>query len=138
MGQTVCCSRGLDCDMLVRDRITGFLLLLLAVGSWVAVAWLLLNRSPVGQPLVQLAGAVAIGAAIGISVWPLLWLLGYARQRTIAYRGDWSRAGRRALIVGLTVSVLIMLRGQAMLSVPLAAFVIVLAILVEAVFSLRR
>jgi len=124
--------------MLVRDRITGFLLLLLAVGSWVAVAWLLLNRSPVGQPLVQLAGAVAIGTAIGISVWPLLWLLGYARQRTIAYRGDWSRAGRRALIVGLTVSVLIMLRGQAMLSVPLAAFVIVLAILVEAVFSLRR
>ena len=124
--------------MLVRDRITGFLLLLLAVGSWVAVAWLLLNRSPVGQPHVQLAGAVAIGTAIGISVWPLLWLLGYARQRTIAYRGDWSRAGRRALIVGLTVSVLIMLRGQAMLSVPLAAFVIVLAILVEAVFSLRR
>jgi hypothetical protein len=124
--------------MLARDRVIGFTLLLLAVAAWAAVGWLLLNRSPIGQPVIQLTGAVAIGTAVGITVWPLLWLLGYARQRTIAYRGDWSRAGRRALIVGLTVGVLVMLRGAATLSLPLAAFVITLAVLVEAAFSLKR
>ena len=124
--------------MLLRDRTSGLLLLLLAVCAWGAVAWLLINRSPVGQPSIQLAGSLAIGTAVGISVWPLFWLAGYARQRTIAYRGDWSKAARRALIVGLTVGVLVMLRGQAMLSVPLAAFVITLAVLVEAAFNVKR
>ena len=124
--------------MLVRDRLTGLSLLLVAVVAWAGVAWLLLERSPVGQPLIQLAGAVAIGTAIGITVWPLFWLVGYARQRTIADRGDWSRAGRRAFIVALTVAVLVMLRGQSTLSLPLAVFVITLAVLVEAAFSLRR
>lgn len=124
--------------MPVRDRLTGILLLLLAVAGWGAVAWLVTNESPVGRPVIQLAGAVAIGSAVGLTAWPLLWLLGFARQRTIAYRGDWSRAGRRAFIVGLTVTVLVMLRGQSTLSLPLAAFVITLAILVELAFSLRR
>ena len=121
-----------------RDRLTALLLLLLAGASWVAVAWLLLNRSPMGQPLVQLAGAVLIGTAIGLTAWPLLWLAGAMRQRGSAYRGDWGRAGRRALIVALTVAVLVMLRGQSTLSLPLALFVITLAMLVEVAFSLKR
>jgi hypothetical protein len=124
--------------MLVRDRLTGLALILLAIGGWAAVAWLLVSISPVGQPLVQLAGAVAIGTAMGLTAWPLFWLLGFARQRAIAYRGDWARAGRRAVIVGLTVAVLVMLRGQSTLSWPLAAFVVTLAVLVEVAFSLRR
>lgn len=124
--------------MIVRDRFIGLLLMLSAVAAWVAVGWLLVTVSPVDQPVVQLAGAVAIGSAVGITAWPLLWLIGFARQRTIAYRGDWSRAGRRAFIVGLTVVVLITLRGQSTLSVPLAAFVVTLAVLVELAFSLRR
>ncbi len=124
--------------MPVRDRLTGVLLLSLAIGAWGAVAWLVTTESPVGRPVIQLIGAVAIGGAVGLTAWPLLWLLGFARQRTIAYRGDWGRAGRRALILGLTVAVLVMLRGQSTLSLPLAAFVITLAILVELAFSLRR
>jgi hypothetical protein len=124
--------------MPARDRLTGILLLLLAVGAWAAVAWLVTTESPVGRPVIQLVGAVAIGSAVGLTAWPLLWLLGFARQRTIAYRGDWGRAGRRALILGLTVAVLVMLRGQSTLSLPLAAFVVTLAVLVELAFSLRR
>jgi len=124
--------------MLARDRATGFALLLAAVAAWAAVAWFLVNRSPVGQPAVQLTGAVAIGAAMAITVWPLFWLASRTRQRAIADRGDWSRAGRRALIVGLTATVLVMLRGQSTLSLPLAAFVITLAVLVELALSLRR
>ena len=124
--------------MSARDRLTALLLLLLAVGSWVAVGWLLLNHSPVGQPFVQLAGAVLIGTAIGMTAWPLLWLVGSMRQRSAVYRGDWGRAGRRALIVALTVAVLVMLRGQSTLSLPLALFVITLAVLVEVAFSLKR
>jgi len=124
--------------MLARDRATGLALLIAAVAAWAAVAWLLMNRSPVGQPGVQLAGAVAIGGAMAITVWPLFWLASHARQRTIAYRGDWSRAGRRAVIVGLTAAVLVMLRGQSTLSLSLAAFVITLAVLVELALSIRR
>lgn len=124
--------------MRARDRLTGLSLLLLAIGAWASVAWLVVSVSPVGRPMVQLVGAVAVGTAAAATVWPLAWLIGFARQRGIAYRGDWSRAGRRAVLVGLTVAVLVMLRGQAVLSLPLAAFVIALAVLVEVAFSLRR
>ncbi|MFN8620464.1 MAG: hypothetical protein U0869_06930 [Chloroflexota bacterium] len=91
------------------------------------MAWLLVSRSPVGQPLVQLAGAVATGTAVGISLWPAFWLVDAVRAgrpgegddpdgvavRAPRPRGDWSTAGRRALVAGLTVGVLVMLRGQA-------------------------
>jgi hypothetical protein len=120
-----------------RDRSTGLLLLGLAIGAWVAVGWLLVSRSPVGQPLVQLAGAIAIGTAVGITLWPVSWLAAYARGAGPG-RGDWATAGRRAAIAGLTVGVLVMLRGQGALSVPLAIFVVTLAVLVEAAFTWRR
>ena len=124
--------------MRARDRATGLSLLLVAVLAWATVAWLLVNRSPVGQPLIQLAGAVAIGAAVGLTAWPLLWLVNHLRPGSSGDRDDWAQAARRALIVGLTVMVLVMLRGQAALSLPLAVFVVTLAVLVEAAFSLRR
>ncbi len=124
--------------MTARDRLTALLLLALAIGAWVAVGWVMLNLSPVGQPFVQLAGAVLLGTAIGLTVWPLVWLAATTRQTAPGARGDWGRAGRRALIVALTVAVLVMLRGQSTLSLPLALFVITLAVLVEVAFSLRR
>jgi hypothetical protein len=124
--------------MTPRDRLTALLLLGLAVAAWVAVAWLLANRSPVGDPMVVLTGAVLMGGAFGLTMWPLLWLAGFMRQGGGHEAGDWGRAGRRALIVSLTVTVLIMLRGQSTLTLPLALFVVTLAILVELAFSLRR
>lgn len=124
--------------MTPRDRLTALLLLGLAVAAWVAVAWLLVNRSPVGDPVVVLTGAVLMGGATGLTAWPLFWLGGFMRQRRGEEAGDWGRAGRRALIVALTVTVLIMLRGQSTLTLPLALFVVTLAILVELAFSLRR
>ena len=124
--------------MTARDRLTALLLLALASGAWIAVAWLLVNRSPVGDAVVQLAGAVLIGGAVGLTSWPLFWLGGFMRQRRADDAGDWGRAGRRALIVALTVSILIMMRGQSTLTLPIALFVVTLAILVELAFSLRR
>ncbi len=121
-----------------RDRVTGLVLLALAIAAWVAVGWLLVSRSPVGQPVIQLAGAVAIGTAIAITGWPLLWLVGLVRGRARGEGGDWTTAGRRAAIAGVTVGVLVMLRGQGALSTPLAIFVVTLGILVEAAFTLRR
>ncbi len=52
--------------------------------------------------------------------------------------GDPGRAGRRALVIALAVMVLVILRSQATLSLPLALFVVTLAVLVEAAFTLRR
>lgn len=124
--------------MTVRDRLTALLLLVVAIGAWLAVGWLFLNRSPVGDPVIQLAGAVLLGGAIGLTAWPLIWLAGFMRQGRRDEASDWGRAGRRALIVALTVAVLIMLRGQSTLTVPLALFVVTLAVLVELAFSLRR
>lgn len=124
--------------MTARDRLTALLLLALAVGAWVGVGWLLVNRSPVGDPVIQLAGAVLIGGAVGLTGWPLFWLAGFMRQGRGEAAGDWGRAGRRALIVALTVAVLIMMRGQSTLTLPIALFVVTLAVLVELAFSLRR
>jgi hypothetical protein len=124
--------------MFARDRWFGTALLLAATGVWVGVAWLVTARSPVGDPLVLFAGALAMGAGVSFTAWPLLWLLEFAAGRRVAYRGGWARAGRRAGLAGLTVAVLIVLRGEGSLSLPLAVFVVALALLVEGAFMLRR
>ena len=57
--------------MRVRDRLAGLSLLLLAIAAWSAVAWLVLEWSPVGQPQVQLAGAVAFCSIVpGLLISP--------------------------------------------------------------------
>jgi len=88
--------------------------------------------------MVILIGAVAIGAAIGITAWPLFWLASYARQRTIAYRGDWLRAGRRGLWVGLVVGLFVELRVLDVFSIPIALFIVVLVVFAELTLSFER
>jgi len=84
------------------------------------------------------AGAVLIGAAIALTLAPLLWIAGFVRTRHIAFKGDWLRAARRAALCGLVVTLLIVLRAQDALSLPMAIFVIVMPVLVEVSLSVRR
>ena len=69
---------------------------------------------------------------------PLIWLTVFGRHRQIAYRGDWVRAARRGAWVGIIVAVLIVLRIQDLLELPIALFLIALTIVAEATLSAER
>ncbi len=121
------------------DRLANIALLVVAGLLWVAVAAAFLTLDPAGNAAVLLAGALLLGAAIALTAAPLLWLGGFVlRGRGIAYRGDWWRAARRALLVGLAVTLLVVLRGQGLLTTPLALFILGMAALVELTLWLRR
>jgi uncharacterized membrane protein YhhN len=79
-----------------------------------------------------------IGLACGLTSVPLLWLLPFTRHRRIALRGDWSRAIRRGAWVAGVVALFAALRIQAVLSLPIAVFVIVLVIMAEIALSVER
>jgi len=120
------------------DRLAGIVSFGLGAIAWIGLAIVMLALDPRGDAVALVAGAVLLGAAIGLTVAPLLWLITFNRARGIAYRGDWWRASRRAALVGFVAAVLVILRGQGAFSLPLAAFIVVLAVLAELAMSLRR
>jgi hypothetical protein len=121
-----------------RDRLLNVALFLAALGAWLAAAWLLTSLSPRDDPQLQATGALLLGLAVALTLLPLFWLASFARRRRIAYRGDWSRAGRRALLAGGLVTVLVLLRILGAFSLPLAAFVVAMALFVELILTARR
>jgi len=120
------------------DRLANVGLLAIALAAWAAVALILVTSDPRTDAAVLLAGALALGGAVVVTLAPLLWLVGFALQGRIAYRGDWWRAARRAALVGLIVVIFVVLRGEQALNLPLALFVVAMAVLVELTLSLRR
>jgi hypothetical protein len=121
-----------------RDRQVNAGLLIGAALAWATLAWVLVSLNPEGNPPVLLGGALLMGGAVALTVVPLLWLGGFARNRGIAYRGDWWIAARRGLLAGFVVTLFVVLRGEGQLSLPLALFVIAMAVLAEVTLSLRR
>jgi len=122
-----------------RDRLANVGLLLIAGAAWLAVGLVFVALDPVGNAGVLLIGAIALGAAVSLTLTPLFWLGGFVfRGRSIAYRGDWWRAARRALLVGLVVTLLVVLRGQGLLTPPLVLFVVAMAAVIELTLWLRR
>lgn len=121
-----------------RDRAANLSLIAAAVVAWVAVVWLFTQRSPVGDSSVQMAGAILLGAAVGLTLLPVFWVVVFTRRRRIAHRGDWLRAGRRALLSALVVALLVLLRALDAFSLAIAAFVVAMACLVELSLTLRR
>lgn len=120
------------------DRLANVGLMAIALAAWAAVALILVTSDPRTDAAVLLAGALALGGAVVVTLAPLLWLVGFALQGRIAYRGDWWRAARRAALVGLVVAIFVVLRGEQALNLPLALFVVAMAVLVELTLSLRR
>lgn len=111
---------------------------MLAALSWAAVGYMLTTLDPRSDSSVIVGGAVLLGVAIALTVAPVLWIAGFVRTRRIAFRGDWIRAARRAALLGLVVTLLVILRAQGALSTPLLIFVIAMPILVEMTLSVRR
>lgn len=121
-----------------RDRLANLGILGAAVVVWVLVALIVTTRDPVTEPLAGFIGAALIGLAIGLTATPIAWLVVFGRHRRIAYRGDWVRAGRRGAWIGLIVAIFVVLRLQGALALPIALFIIALALVAEATLSADR
>jgi hypothetical protein len=85
--------------------------------------------------VVIVIGLAAIAA--GLLVTPFAFLGEVIARRRIVYRGAWSRAARRGVLVGLVIATLAGLRLGDALSVPIAIFVVILAGVAEW-FAARR
>jgi hypothetical protein len=103
-----------------------------AIAAWFVVAFVLAFISPEGDAGAQLFGALVFGAAVALTLWPLLWSA--ARHRT----GALTASGRRSALVGLVVTILVVLRAIDVVSSVVIAAIIVGAVVIEAAFTLRR
>jgi low temperature requirement protein LtrA len=119
------------------DRLANTLLFVVAALAWTAVGYVLTTVDPRDNSTVVVAGAVLLGTAVALTLAPVIWIASFVRRR-IAYRGGWMRAARRAALCGLVVTLLVILRSQGALSVPMAIFVIAMPMLVEMTLSSRR
>ncbi len=118
-----------------RDRRITLALFGLALAGWVAVAVVALTVDPLASPGAGFLGAGALGFALGATAAPLLWLIGFARQRRIAYRGDWTKALRRGAWIGVLVAVLVVMRLNGIFQPQIALFVVALALVAEVTLS---
>jgi hypothetical protein len=77
------------------------------------------------------------GTVTALLVAPFAFLGEVVARRRIVYRGAWSRAARRAAIIGLAIVTLAGLRLGGALSVPIVMFVTILAGVAEWFFARR-
>jgi hypothetical protein len=114
------------------ERTITTVLVAAAIGAWLVVAAVFTLVSPVGSASVQLFGAIVLGTAVGLTLWPLLW------SPIRSNPGALVTAARRSALAGLVVAILVVLRAIDVVALPVVIFLIVGAVLVEVAFSLRR
>lgn len=124
--------------MEARDRTANLGLFAAAGIVWVLVGLVVTTRDPLVDRSAGFVGAFLIGLAIALTLIPLIWLTIYGRHRQIAYHGDWIRAVRRGVWVGIVAAVLVILRLQGLLELPIALFMIALVVVAEATLSAER
>jgi hypothetical protein len=118
-----------------RHRRISLVLLGLALAGWAAVAVIGLAVDPRSSPGAGFAGAGSLGFATAMTAAPLFWLVGFARQRRIAYRGDWIRAIRRGAWVGVLVAVFVVMRLNGIFQPQIGLFLLALALVAEITLS---
>ena len=123
--------------MRARDRRLALALLLIAALAWAVVGIIVTSLDPRGDATAAYMGAGALATAAAATAAPLLWLLAFARQRRIAYRGDWLRAGRRAAWIGLLVAVFVVMRVNGVFQPEIGLFLAALALVAEVTLSRR-
>jgi hypothetical protein len=124
--------------METRDRRTNLAFFAAALAAWLAVVGIVLTRDPIDEPMAGYVGAVMMGTAVGLTTAPLFWLAAFARGRRIAYQGAWNRAVRRGAWVGLIAGTFVVLRLQDLFQPQLALFIVAMALVAEAAFSMER
>lgn len=128
-----------------RDRAAVAALLLLAVLAIVILVAIAGRACPVetlAQPCPDAAQnrTLVVGLAstsAALLVMPFAFLGEVLARRRIVYRGAWTRAARRGVLVGLVLAALAGLRLGGALSVPITIFVVILAAVVEWFLSRR-
>jgi hypothetical protein len=132
-------GEGLDSLVMERrDRLANLGFFAAAAVVWVLVGLVVTTRDPVVDPGAGFLGAALIGLAIALTLVPIIWLTVFSRHNQIAFRGDWLRAVRRSAWVGIVLAILIVLRVQGLLELPIALFMIALALVAEATLSAER
>ena len=121
-----------------RDRLGNLAILTAAGVVWLLVLLILFTRDPIEDASARFVGAALIGLAVGLTAIPLAWLIAFARHRRIAYRGDWTRAVRRGAWAGLFVAVLVLLRLEGVLALPIVLFMLALIAVAEMTLSAER
>lgn len=115
-----------------RERTITMVLVAAAIAAWFLVAFVLAFISPQGDAGAQFFGATVFGSAVALTLWPLLW------SGTRSAPGSLATSGRRSLLVGVTISILVVLRAIDVVSPVVVIFVVVGAVVIEAAFTLRR
>jgi hypothetical protein len=121
-----------------RDRTANLVTFAAAAVVWLLVGLVVTTRDPLVDRSAGFVGAFLMGLAVTLTLTPLVWLTVFGRHRQIAYRGDWLRAVRRSAWVGIVVAVLVVLRLQGLLELPIAIFMIALVVVAEATLSAER
>ena len=121
-----------------RDRIANLAILAAAGVVWLLALLVLNSRDPVEDPSARYVGAALLGLAVGLTAIPLAWLVVFARHRRIAYTGDWTRAVRRGGWAGLFVTILVLLRLEGVLALPIVLFMLALIVVAEVTLSAER
>jgi hypothetical protein len=103
-----------------------------AIAAWLVVAFVLAFVSPENDAVAQLVGALVLGTAVSLTVWPLLW------SATRQHQGALLTSARRSALIGLVVSILVVLRAIDVVSPVVLVFLVVAAVVVEVAFTLRR
>jgi len=124
--------------MEARDRLSNLGVFGAAFVVWILVGLVVTTQDPITDPGARFLGAFLMGLAIGLTMTPLFWLAAFGRHRRIAFQGDWTRAVRRGAWVGLIVAVLVVLRLQDVLELPIALFMIALVVVAESTLSAER
>jgi hypothetical protein len=124
--------------MEARDRLANLALFGAAAVVWLLVALVVTTRDPRVEPASGILGAGLIGLALALTTIPLFWLVTFARNRRIAFRGDWLRATRRGAWVGIVSGVLVVLRLQGVFALEIAFFLVAMVVVAEAALSADR
>jgi hypothetical protein len=124
--------------MEARDRTANLAFFGAAAVVWVLVGLVVTTRDPMVDRSAGFVGAALMGLAIALTLVPIVWLTVFGRHRQIAYQGDWMRAIRRSAWVGIVVAVLVVLRLQGLLELPIALFMVALVLVAEATLSAER
>src|SRR5664279_3050781 len=122
----------------LRDRTANYFFVMVAIAAWALAYMVLTTTYPRENAGNSLVGAGVIGFACGATAVPFFWLAVFAGHRRIAFRGDWSRAIRRGAWVGMLVVIVISLRLQDVLSLPIAVFLVALVVLAEIALSAEQ